>query len=202
MHWDVQWYLTQDMIVDQAVSAALWDLCCETEYEMEKQISEFNIMGLCTCHIYLEIFVENLLKKKSNENIIQKNLKFVCLQNCQIFPVLSSLSICLQFWQLCKQCMVTFASSRHSFTWYLCCHLPIAFKICCLWLSWDDIVGHSELWCLCMMSTMQFRSSAIRGYIYVYVYIYHVELEKSEGQNIFFLEFPSFAQIPKYGHFP
>lgn len=55
------------MIVDQAVSAALWDLCCETEYEMEKQISEFNIMGLCTCHIYLEIFVENLLKKKQRK---------------------------------------------------------------------------------------------------------------------------------------
>lgn len=58
-----------------------------TEYEMERQVSEFNIMGLCMCRICVRFLLKNLLEKNTQRKYNTKNLKFVYLTELSDIPI-------------------------------------------------------------------------------------------------------------------
>ena len=58
-----------------------------TEYEMERQVSEFNIMGLCMCRICVRFLLKNLLEKNTQQKYNTKNLKVVYLTELSDIPI-------------------------------------------------------------------------------------------------------------------
>lgn len=77
--------------------------------------------------------------------------------------------------------------SHYLVAWYFCCHLPISFKFCCLWLSWNDAVTYGVFaWWI------QLEAQQKRGFM-IYIYI-SCWIRKVSGSEHFFprISFSSF----------
>lgn len=97
------------------LSATLWDSCCVTELGMwngEANVSRVapNDGSLYVSYL-LKDFCWKSFGKKQDQKYNTKEFEACVSNRIVTFPVLSSISTYLQFWQLCKQCMITSTSS-------------------------------------------------------------------------------------------